>query len=973
MAYKFSDLKQALKKNELASVINDIVANLSPADINKAVKTFNPGLEQTLFDALTPENLLKVAESLDPSVAAGLANLPPVFLAFTEPSYTDTAGDDAFADATGTFQATDINNNPLTYGLVGGSAAAVAIGGVTYNQVASSGYGALYLNTATGAYRFVPNDNGIEALTGSANANFTVTVTDGTFTASQGFSVTFNGVNDAPVAANAIADQSVAEDTTWSFQVPADTFADVDNAALSYSATVGNGDVLPTWLSFNAATRTFSGTPPQDFNGTLDLTVTASDGSLTASDTFTLTVTAVNDAPVVAGAIADQASPEDQAWSFQVSAGAFSDVDGDTLSYTATLGNGNALPGWLSFNAATRTFSGTPPQDFNGSLDLAVTASDGSLSASDTFTFTITPVNDAPVVANAIADQSSPEDTAWSFQVPADAFSDVDNATLSYTATLGNGDALPGWLSFDGSTRTFLGTPPQDFNGSLDLTVTASDGSLSVSDTFMLTITPVNDAPTTTPVTLAAIAEDSGARLITQAELLENANDVDNPSLSAVNLAIATGGGSLANNNNGTWSYTPAANDDTQVSFSYQVTDGALSAAGSATLDITPVDDAPAGTLDIVTSSGRVLYGDGIGDFAIGLPSFGAAPGFPGAFALGDFNNDGNLDIVNGGLVQIGDGAGGFTRGYEIGSSFSAAVGDLNNDGNLDIVAASHWGAFVHTNTVSVLLGNGMGGFTASTQSIGAGYDPLSVAIGDLNNDGNLDIVTANATFNVTGNLRGNNVSVLSGDGMGGFTASTIGLSSGAFGNPDPFPWSVALGDVNNDGNLDIVTANLLTNRIDRTSTTNILTGDGMGGFSVGWGISGIGCASVALGDLNNDGNLDYIFGSRTPGISGNNIFVQAGDGRAGFAGFGQFNTGGFVSSVALGDLNADGNLDVVASTNNEFFFFTPQVVVLLGDGTAPVPRGDGTFGGFYSTTGISGIGGMGYVALGYVDDFLLV
>ena len=75
-------------------------------------------------------------------------------------------------------------------------------------------------------------------------------------------------------------------------------------------------------------------------------------------------------------------------------------------------------------------------------------------------------------------------------------------------------------------------------------------------------------------VTLDAIAEDSGARLITQAELLGNVTDVDGPSLTANGLAIASGSGALVDNHDGTWSYTPAPNDDTSVSFSYQVTDG---------------------------------------------------------------------------------------------------------------------------------------------------------------------------------------------------------------------------------------------------------------------------------------------------------------------------------------------------------------------------------------------------------------
>ena len=93
-------------------------------------------------------------------------------------------------------------------------------------------------------------------------------------------------------------------------------------------------------------------------------------------------------------------------------------------------------------------------------------------------------------------------------------------------------------------------------------------------------VAAVNDAPVTAAVTLAAIAEDSGARLITQAELLTNASDVDNTVLTATGLAIASGNGTLVDNLNGTWSYTPALNDDTAVSFSYSVSDGALSASG---------------------------------------------------------------------------------------------------------------------------------------------------------------------------------------------------------------------------------------------------------------------------------------------------------------------------------------------------------------------------------------------------------
>ena len=109
-----------------------------------------------------------------------------------------------------------------------------------------------------------------------------------------------------------------------------------------------------------------------------------------------------------------------------------------------------------------------------------------------------------------------------------------------------------------------------------DFSYTVTTAALTAAGSATLDITPVNDAPMTTPVTLAAIAEDSGARLITQAELLANATDVDGASLTASSLAIAAGSGTLVDNGNGTWSYTPALNDDTPVTFSYTVSDGSL-------------------------------------------------------------------------------------------------------------------------------------------------------------------------------------------------------------------------------------------------------------------------------------------------------------------------------------------------------------------------------------------------------------
>src|SRR5262249_51486020 len=133
---------------------------------------------------------------------------------------------------------------------------------------------------------------------------------------------------------------------------------------------------------------------------------------------------------------------------------------------------------------------------------------------------------------------------------------DVDSSSLTATnlaIATGNGSLI------DNDDGTWSYTPALNDDSTVSFSYTVTDGSLSAAGSASLDITPVNDAPTTSAVTLTAIAEDSGARIITQAELLANANDVDGDQLTAANLAIASGNGSLVDNNDGTWTYTPAS------------------------------------------------------------------------------------------------------------------------------------------------------------------------------------------------------------------------------------------------------------------------------------------------------------------------------------------------------------------------------------------------------------------------------
>jgi len=199
--------------------------------------------------------------------------------------------------------------------------------------------------------------------------------------------------NNPPIVNSAIADQTTKQGDVFNFQIPINTFTDIDAGdVLTYSATLENGNPLPSWLTFNPTTRTFSGTPTNDNVGSLNVKAIATDkagGSV--SDIFALTVQNVNDAPIVSNAIADQITKQGNAFNFQIPANSFTDIDaGDILTYSATLENGNALPSWLSFNATTRTFSGTPTSTDIGTLNVKVTARDiSNATANDIFAITI--------------------------------------------------------------------------------------------------------------------------------------------------------------------------------------------------------------------------------------------------------------------------------------------------------------------------------------------------------------------------------------------------------------------------------------------------------------------------------------------------------------------------------------------------------------------------------------------------------
>ncbi|MEH2042211.1 putative Ig domain-containing protein, partial [Nostoc sp.] len=421
--------------------------------------------------------------------------------------------------------------------------------------------------------------NPLNANVGSLNIKVTATDT-ALAQVSDVFALTVKNTNDPPEVVNEIANQQATEDTGFNFTIPDNTFKDVDAGdTLTYTATLENGDSLPSWLGFNPATKTFSGNPLNANVGSLNIKVTATDTALAqVSDVFALTVKNTNDPPEVVNEIANQQATEDTGFNFTIPDNTFKDVDtGDTLTYTATLENGDSLPSWLSFNAATKTFSGTPLNANVGSLNIKVTATDPALAqVSDVFALTVKNTNDPPEVVNEIANQQATEDTIFNFIIPDNTFIDIDGDSLTYTASLENGDLLPSWLGFNAATKTFSGTPLNANVGSLNIKVTATDPALAqISDVFILTVNNTNDPPeVVNEIANQQATEDTGFNFtipdntfkdvdtgdtLTYTATLENGNSL--PSWLSFNTATKTFSGTPLNANVGSLNIKVTATD----------------------------------------------------------------------------------------------------------------------------------------------------------------------------------------------------------------------------------------------------------------------------------------------------------------------------------------------------------------------------------------------------------------------------
>ena len=306
----------------------------------------------------------------------------------------------------------------------------------------------------------------------------------------QSLAVTVTVAAAPPVLVTQTPNQVWSGGKAISFALPVTTFKDPQGQALRFSAHLSNGQALPTWLSFNAATDSFSGTAPINAQ-TLGITVTATDISgMSVSDTFSATVLGT---PVVTAQTPNQTWMEGKAFTLALPANTFTDPQGQKLAFTAGQANGQPLPTWLGFNAATDTFSGTAPTTAQ-SLTIKVTATDSSgLATSESFVASVT----APVIQPGIKVTTPTPNQTWAdgqkvdLVLPPNTFTDATALKMTFSAYEVSGPDVTSWLRFNPTTDELLGTVPTNASGTVGLAVLATDAlHMSALDMFSVTFTP---------------------------------------------------------------------------------------------------------------------------------------------------------------------------------------------------------------------------------------------------------------------------------------------------------------------------------------------------------------------------------------------------------------------------------------------------------------------------------------------------
>lgn len=486
--------------------------------------------------------------------------------------------------------------------------------------------------------------------------------------------------------------------------------------------------------------------------------------------------------------------------------------------------------------------------------------------------------------------------------------------TLTATVLSGGTSITNGTVDFCDATATYctgihlLGTAQLTSAGTAKISLTPGGGSHSYKATFVGTSAFASSSSSTASLGVTGIPTSTSIAASGTPPLYTLTGTVTG---SGIDITAPTGTVSFLDTNNG---------NATVGSATLASAGTALSFANSTILSTPGVAGAYPYYPGLIAVAD--FNGDGKPDLAIldnqsllielgnGNGSFTAAPDSPinlncGASSIvsGDVNGDGipDLALSCGGSITIllGNGNGSFTQAA--GSPFSlpasnpvsVAVGDFNRDGKLDLAVATS--VCCSTNDLIIMLGNGNGTFTEANGSpLTVGHSPNYVAVGDFNGDGKPDLAVSDSSDST--------LTIFLGNGDGTFTAAT---GSPISASSDPI--DIAVGDFNGDGKSDLAVA------LNGGNSVMVLLSNGNGTFTQASG-SPYGViyepTAVAVGEFNGNGIQDLAVAS----ASQNQVVILSGTGTGTFGGYTTVSTGNQPESISVADFNGDGTLDMAVA-----------------------------------------------------------
>jgi hypothetical protein len=355
--------------------------------------------------------------------------------------------------------------------------------------------------------------NSVSGFLGQAKVR--VEASDDETSASDTFIVTVNPLNFPPERIATLSDTTFAEDFGRQFIAMVDgLFSDQDDTTLTITANILGGGA-----SAQISNDSLYLTGAANFYGSFDVRVAGSDGQNSAADTFTVAVTPVNDAPVLAQSFSDLTLGEDfGTFAAGLISGNFSDVD-NTINLSST--NLDAGVSAAVSNDSLYLFSSS---NFSGTVRIRIAANDGQYTVADTFVVTVTANNDAPIVGAALRDTTFNEDFGRTFYtLLTNHFTDADLNSMTFTPTASTG------LSASLQNDSLYLNSVLNFNGNVSVVIQASDGSSSITDTFVVYVAPQNDAPSS--FVLLTPANNSVSNILRPVFQWQSARDIDGDAL----------------------------------------------------------------------------------------------------------------------------------------------------------------------------------------------------------------------------------------------------------------------------------------------------------------------------------------------------------------------------------------------------------------------------------------------------------